>query len=75
MDLNLILQKKTSVSAVQCMEVSNEGVKLDFVTISGGNCDTGIGPEQAEMMNDLIKTTKVTKHMENYSHFLQVAIN
>ena len=61
--------QKASVSSIQCMDSSTEGTSLDYVTISSADCDTGVDPEQAEMMTELIDTAKTTNQTDKLLFF------
>ena len=61
--------QKASVSSIQCMDTSTDGTTLDYVTISSGKCDTGVDPEQAEMMTELIDTAKTTNQTDKLLFF------
>jgi len=49
------------VSEVQCSVDNDSPFNLDYAIMTGGVDDSGIDPDQKEMMDDLVDTTKANK--------------
>ena len=62
-------RQKPSVSKVQCLVDNDSTVNLDYTTITDNANDAGIDPDQKDVMDELINTTKITKQNDKLLMF------